>query len=122
VLASITAFEHKNGLLGNLIVDALFPWFVAVMLTMDTAPKLNLDSGDPLKGAPRWVRASIILVLFSVSPFVFIVDALGTLGRGVNLLFRKVGFNLASKIGSLKLRIVLTILTIAVVSWLTKIL
>jgi hypothetical protein len=57
-------FEHNNGLLGQLIVDALFPWFVAVMLTMDTAPKLNLDSRDSFKEASRWFRTSIILIVF----------------------------------------------------------
>jgi hypothetical protein len=70
VLASLVAFEDNNGLLGNLITGALFPWFVAVIFTMDTAPKLNIDSEDDLKEAARWFRALVILIVFSASPFI----------------------------------------------------
>jgi len=117
LLERTIAFGDNNGLIGNLLVlGALFPWFVAVTLTMDTAPKLNLDSGDPYRGASRWLRASIILVIFLTTPFINIVGFLRHLGDGVNLLFTKMGFNLASKIGSLILGI-----TIAVVISLNKI-
>jgi hypothetical protein len=116
----LQAFEDNNGLLGGLASCALFPWFVAVVLTMDIAPKLNVDSADDFKGASRWYKALFILIAFSMWPLIFIAGWAERLGHGVNLLFAKMGFNLATKIGSLTLGIMLTMLAIAVVSWLTK--
>jgi len=116
----LQAFEDNNGLLGGLVSCALFPWFVAVVLTMDIAPKLNVDSGDDFKGASRGFKALFILIAFSMWPLIFIAGWAERLGQGVNLLFAKMEFNLATKIGSLTLGIMLTMLTIAVVSWLTK--
>ena len=71
-MQSIDAVERNNGQTGVLAVCALFPLFLAVAISMNVAPKLNVDSGDKARRYSRWEMVLLAVVILAVWPLVHI--------------------------------------------------
>jgi hypothetical protein len=72
-MKSIDAVERNNGQTGVLAVCALFPLFLAVALSMNVAPKLNVDSEDRARGYSWWKRTLFAVVILATWPLVHVV-------------------------------------------------